>query len=54
MTGSRLIVGIHLKVFTPNSEDIVNVLLPICCHIGSGMSYLRNEDTVALLLCNDL
>ena len=25
---------------TPNFAAVVSVLLPICCHIGSGMPYL--------------
>ena len=25
---------------TPNFVVVVSVLLPICCHIGSGMPYL--------------
>ena len=35
----------------PNFVAVVNVLLPICCHIGSGMPNLRIfvEDFVALL-----
>ena len=36
---------------TPNFVVIVNVLLPICCHIGSGMPYLHifAEEIDALL-----
>ena len=36
---------------TLNSIDGFNVLLPICCHIDSGMPYLREliEDVFALL-----
>ena len=36
---------------TPNVAAVVSVLLPICCHIGSGMSYLCIfvEETVPLL-----
>ena len=41
----------HIKVFTPTFVAVINVLLPICCHIGSGMPNLRIfvEDIVALL-----
>ena len=36
---------------TPHFVVVVNVLLPICCHTGSGMPNLRIfvEDIVALL-----
>ena len=36
---------------TPNFVVVVSVLLPISCHIGSGMpyTYIFVEDTVALL-----
>ena len=35
----------------PNVAAIVSVLLPICCHIGSGMPYLCIfvEETVPIL-----
>ena len=35
---------------TPNFVVVVNDLLPICCHIGSGMPYLLNfgEELVEL------
>ena len=37
---------------TPNFVAVLNVLQPICCHIGSGMPNIRMifvEDIVALL-----
>ena len=36
---------------TPHFIAAVSILLPICCHIGWGMSYLRNfvEEFVTLL-----
>ena len=36
---------------TPDFVVVVDVLLQICCHIGSGMPYLRifYEDSVELL-----
>ena len=36
---------------TPNIVAVVNILLPICCHIGSGMPNLRIfvEDIAAFL-----
>ena len=39
------------KGMTPNFVVFVSVLLPICCHIGWGVSYLCNfaEDFVTLL-----
>ena len=35
----------------PNFAAVVSVLLPICCHIGSGMPYLTIfvEESVPLL-----
>ena len=35
---------------TPNCEVVVNVILPICSHIESGMTYLNTfvEETIAL------
>ena len=38
MTGSKIIAGSSSKV--PNFVVVASVLLPICCHIGSGMPYL--------------
>ena len=35
ITGSKIIAGFH------NFVVIVNVLPPVCCHIGSGMPNLR-------------
>ena len=45
MTGSKIIAG-SLSDFVA----VGNILLPICCHIDSGMPYLRIfvEDIVAL------
>ena len=50
MTGSKIIAD-SFRSMTPNLVAVVNVLLPICCHIGSGMPNLRIfvEDIVALL-----
>ena len=33
----RLYSRLSFKSMTPNVVVVVNVLLPICCHIGSGM-----------------
>ena len=35
---SQIIAAV--KSMTPNFAVVVNVLLPICCHIGTGMPYL--------------
>ena len=45
MTGPKII-----ESMTPYFVVVVSVLLPICCHIGSGMVYLSIfvEDVVAL------
>ena len=52
MADSKIIVGsLSIKSMTPNFAAVVSVLLPICCHIGLGMSYLCTfvEETVPLL-----
>ena len=52
MIGSKIITSFQSKKsMTPNFVVIVNVLLPICCHIGSGMPYLHifAEEIDALL-----
>ena len=48
MTGSKII---SVKCVTPNFVVIVNVLFPICCHIGWDMQYLSifAEEVVTLL-----
>ena len=40
-----------VKCITPNFVVVVSVLLPICCHIGSGVPYLciYVENVVVLL-----
>ena len=50
MTGSKIIAG-SVKSMAPSFVVVVNGLLPICYHIGSGMPYMRIfiEDIVALL-----
>ena len=50
MTGSKIIAGSNLKV-CHLIIVVVNVLLPICYYIGSGMPYLCIfvEDDFALL-----
>ena len=50
-TGSKIIRGSISKNMTPNFIVVINVLLPICCHIDSGMPYLRIfvEDVFELL-----
>ena len=47
MTGSKIIAG----SMTPNCIAVVNVLMPICCHIHSGMPnlYIFVEDIFAIL-----
>ena len=49
MIGLKIIADSH-KSMTPNFVVAVNVLLPICCHIGSGMPYLLifGEEIVAI------
>ena len=42
---------LSFKCLTPNFVAVVNIVLPICCHIGSVMPNLRIfvEDIVVLL-----
>ena len=42
---------LSVKHMTPNFVAVVSALLPICCHIGWGMTYLFVivEDVVTLL-----
>ena len=50
MIGSKIIAG-SVKSMTPNFVVGVTVSMPICCHIGLGMPYLRIfvEGIIALL-----
>ena len=51
MIGSKTHCWLSVKCTTPNFVVVDNVLMPICCHSGVGMSYLLIfvEETVALL-----
>ena len=51
MAGSKIIAGSQPKVHNLIIVVCVSVLLPICCHIGSGMPYMGifDEDVVTLL-----
>ena len=51
MIGTKNHCWLSVKSMTPTFIVVVNVLLPICRHIGSGMPYLYNfgEEMVALL-----
>ena len=51
MIGSKIIAGSQPKSMTTNFAVVVNVLLQICCHIGSGMPNLHIvvEEIVTLL-----
>ena len=37
----KMFAGSQLKIMIPNFVVVVNVLMPVCCHIGSGMPYLH-------------
>ena len=51
MTGSKIIAGSPSKVWHNNFVAVVSVLLPSCCYIGFGISYLCifGEEVVSLL-----
>ena len=38
---SKIVAGSQSKSMTPNFGVVVNVLMPVCCHIGSGMPYFH-------------